>query len=74
MITGASGVIYGVRALEVLRRLGVETRLVMSRSAQVTLGYEAARKAADMVALADVSYRPQDGPPLGHRVPGGAQG
>ena len=59
-ISGASGVIYGVRALEILRRLGVETHLVMSRSAQVTLGYETARKAADVAALADVVYRPQD--------------
>ena len=59
-ISGASGVIYGVRALEILRRLGVETHLVMSRAAQVTLGYETARKAADVAALADFAYRPQD--------------
>ena len=59
-ISGASGVIYGVRALEILRRLGVETHLVMSRAALVTLGYETARKVADVAALADVAYRPQD--------------
>lgn len=36
-ISGASGVRYGIRLLELLRGLDVETHLVMSRSAQVTL-------------------------------------
>ena len=31
-ITGASGVIYGIRMLQVLRKAGIETHLVMSRS------------------------------------------
>ena len=35
-ITGASGVIYGVRALELLREAGVETHLVLTRSAALT--------------------------------------
>lgn len=55
-ITGASGVIYGVRLLEVLRGLGVETHLVMSKAAEMTLGYEVERKAADVRALASVSH------------------
>ncbi|MFV8818629.1 UbiX family flavin prenyltransferase [Haliea sp. E17] len=39
-ISGASGIIYGVRALEILRELGVETHLVMSKSAELTLHHE----------------------------------
>jgi len=39
-ISGASGIIYGVRALELLRECGVETHLVMSRSAELTLHHE----------------------------------
>ncbi len=39
-ISGASGIIYGVRALELLRDCQVETHLVMSRSAELTLHYE----------------------------------
>jgi flavin prenyltransferase len=55
-ISGASGVIYGVRALELLKGSGVETHLVMSRSAEVTLAYETALKLADVQALADVVH------------------
>lgn len=55
-ITGASGVIYGIRLLEVLRELGVETHLVMSKAAEMTLGYEVELKAADVRALASVSH------------------
>ena len=36
-ISGASGIIYGVRALQLLRGLGITTHLVMSKSAEVTL-------------------------------------
>jgi len=39
-MSGASGAIYGVRILEVLNRLGIETHLVMSDSAKRTLVYE----------------------------------
>ncbi len=59
-ISGASGVIYGVRLLELLRETDIETHLVMSRSAQVTLAHETDRKVADVAALADVTYQPQD--------------
>ena len=37
-ISGASGAVYGVRLLELLQGTGIETHLVMSRAAQVTLG------------------------------------
>lgn len=59
-ITGASGVIYGVRALEMLRQLGIQTHLVMTRAAQLTLGYEMERKLKDVAALAAVVYKAED--------------
>lgn len=59
-ISGASGVVYGIRLLEILRALPIETHLVMSRSAEVTLAYETDLKAADVRALADVAHSPQD--------------
>ncbi|MBN9050164.1 MAG: UbiX family flavin prenyltransferase [Rhizobiales bacterium] len=59
-ISGASGVIYGIRALEILRRLGIETHLVMTRSAQITLAYETPLKLADVHALATVVYKAED--------------
>jgi len=55
-ISGASGVIYGVRLLQLLRDLPVETHLVMSKSAEVTLAYETDLKVAQIRALADHSH------------------
>ncbi|MGK0441862.1 MAG: 4-hydroxy-3-polyprenylbenzoate decarboxylase [Pseudohongiellaceae bacterium] len=52
-ISGASGVIYGVRMLELLKNTRIETHLVMSKSAELTLNYETDLKAADVQALAD---------------------
>jgi 4-hydroxy-3-polyprenylbenzoate decarboxylase len=51
-ISGASGVIYGVRMLEVLREANIETHLVMSKSAELTLIYETDLKPKDVRALA----------------------
>ena len=59
-ISGASGIVYGVRLLEALRAAGLETHLVMTRSAQVTLGYELPLKVADVQALAHVNHRQED--------------
>jgi flavin prenyltransferase len=55
-ISGASGAVYGVRLLTLLRELDVETHLVVSRSAQVTLVQEMGVQLADVKALADVHY------------------
>lgn len=55
-ISGASGVILGVRLLETLRHIGVESHLVMSRPAEVTLAHETDLKLADVRALADVVH------------------
>jgi 4-hydroxy-3-polyprenylbenzoate decarboxylase len=56
-ISGASGIIYGIRLLQALRDAGVETHLVMTRSAQVTLGCELSMKAAAVQALATIHHR-----------------
>ena len=55
-ISGASGVVYGIRMLELLRDAGVETHLVMSRSAEMTLAYETGLRIKDVRALAAVSH------------------
>ncbi|MBX9710944.1 MAG: UbiX family flavin prenyltransferase [Xanthobacteraceae bacterium] len=52
-ISGASGVQYGVRLLQLLRNAGVETHLVMSKTAEVTFAYETSLKIADVKAAAD---------------------
>ena len=55
-ISGASGAVYGARLLELLRPMAVETHLVMSRSAEVTLALETELKPADLRARADVVH------------------
>jgi flavin prenyltransferase len=59
-ISGASGAIYGVRLLELLKGADIETHLIMSRAAQVTLTYETDLKVADVEKLAAVVYSNQD--------------
>jgi flavin prenyltransferase len=56
-ITGASGAIYGVRLLRLLQNSGVETHLVMSRSAKITLTQEMDVGIAEVSALADVVHQ-----------------
>ena len=55
-ISGASGAIYGARLLDLLRPLAVETHLVMSRSAEVTLALETGLKPAELRTRADVVH------------------
>jgi flavin prenyltransferase len=60
-MSGASGQIYGIRLLEVLRNAPeVETHLVMSQAARMTITQETDRDPRDVEALADVVYRPAD--------------
>jgi len=59
-ISGASGAIYGVRMLEVLRKTDIETHLVMSRSAEMTLAYETDVKPKEVRALASVNHAVSD--------------
>ena len=49
-ITGASGVIYGIRVLELLADTGVETHLVISKAAELTMTYETDVKAGELRA------------------------
>jgi 4-hydroxy-3-polyprenylbenzoate decarboxylase len=51
-ISGASGVIYGVRLLQMLREMTLEIHLVMTKAAEVTLAYESDLKVAQVRALA----------------------
>jgi flavin prenyltransferase len=55
-ISGASGIIYGIRTLEYLRKAGIETHLVMSKAAEMTLVYETDFKVKDVRAMADVYH------------------
>lgn len=58
-ITGASGSIYGVRLLELMRPLaGVETHMILSKAGRVTLAAECERSAAEVEALADAVHAP----------------
>ncbi|QDY99855.1 UbiX family flavin prenyltransferase [Nitratireductor mangrovi] len=59
-ISGASGAIYGVRLLKILRELDIETHLVVSRAAQITLAMETDMKIADVEALATVVHSNKD--------------
>jgi len=59
-ISGASGIIYGITALRILRELGVETHLVVSKSAIVTLGHESDLKYSELCSLATVHYQNTD--------------
>jgi 4-hydroxy-3-polyprenylbenzoate decarboxylase len=52
-ISGASGVVYGIRMLELLREADVETHLVMTKSAEMTMAYETDYKVEDIRIMAD---------------------
>ena len=52
-ISGASGMIYGIRLLELLRKAAVETHLIVSKSAQLTRKYETDMSLAQLKDLAD---------------------
>ena len=59
-ISGASGAVYGIRLLAALRRLGVESHLVLSRAGEATIAAETDLRAGDVRAMADVCYPVQD--------------
>ncbi len=59
-ISGASGAIYGIRLLQRLQGSGIETHLIMSRNAQVTLAHETDFKVADVEKLASVVHSNTD--------------
>lgn len=59
-ISGASGVVYGLRVLDACRELAVETHLIVSRAAALTLAQETDLSLAQVSAKADVVYRVGD--------------
>jgi 4-hydroxy-3-polyprenylbenzoate decarboxylase len=59
-ISGASGAVYGVRALEAARELGVETHLVVTKAAALTLSQELSLSPADLADKTDVLHKLSD--------------
>jgi 4-hydroxy-3-polyprenylbenzoate decarboxylase len=59
-ISGASGTVYGIRMLEILRGTDIETHLVMSKSAEMTMAYETDLKPKEVRALAAVNHANAD--------------
>lgn len=59
-ITGSSGIVYGVRLLEVLKTMDIETHLVVTKAGQLTRAYETELSLSDLKALADVYHNIQD--------------
>jgi 4-hydroxy-3-polyprenylbenzoate decarboxylase len=59
-ISGASGVVYGLRVLDACRELGVESHLVMSKAAALTLSQESQLSPADVNARASVVHKVSD--------------
>jgi flavin prenyltransferase len=56
-ITGATGIVYGMRALELAREAGVETHLVMTQPAALTATQETELHPRDIARLADVTHK-----------------
>jgi 4-hydroxy-3-polyprenylbenzoate decarboxylase len=59
-ITGATGVVYGIRLLEFLQDTKIETHLVVSKPAELTRAHETNISAGDLRKLATVSYNIAD--------------
>jgi 4-hydroxy-3-polyprenylbenzoate decarboxylase len=59
-ITGASGAIYGIRALQMLRAAEIETHLVLSPAGRATIAQETSWKVSDVEALATVRHDHRD--------------
>ena len=59
-VSGASGIVYGLRVLDACRDLGVESHLVMSKAAALTLAQETRLSVADVNAKASVVHKVSD--------------
>jgi 4-hydroxy-3-polyprenylbenzoate decarboxylase len=59
-ITGATGIVYGVRLLRALRELKIESHLVVSKAGEMTRAYETDMSSEELRSLADVVYSPSD--------------
>ena len=68
-ITGASGAIYGIRLLEILKKCDLETHLIISKSANLTIASETPFLINDIKKLADYVYNPGD---IGAKISSGS--
>jgi 4-hydroxy-3-polyprenylbenzoate decarboxylase len=59
-ISGSSGIIYGIRLLQILKELSIETHLVVSKAGHLTRAYETKLSAPELRALADVYHKCSD--------------
>lgn len=59
-ISGATGIAYGIKVLELARKAGIETHLVVTPAGQQTRAHETDLAARDLAAMADVTHRPAD--------------
>ena len=59
-ISGATGIIYGLRLLDMLRKLDIETHLVMTKAGERTLAYETNSKVREVRDAADYCYSDSD--------------
>lgn len=59
-ITGASGVVYGIRLLEALKELNIETGLVISDAGKVVIETETNKSVSDVISVADSYYEFHD--------------
>lgn len=59
-ITGATGAIYGIRTLEIMRQIGIETHLIISRAARSTITAETEWSVENVIKLADKYYGPDE--------------
>lgn len=59
-ISGSSGIIYGIRLLEELKKLDIETHLIITKAGQLTRAYETDLSAKELLAKADFNYHYKD--------------
>ena len=59
-VTGATGIVYGARALDILRSVGIETHLIVTRAAGLTRAYETDLSRNDLDSRADYVYNISD--------------
>lgn len=59
-ISGASGAIFGITALQMLKQMGVKTHLILSSAGEMTIGYETDYKVSQVKSMADFVHNNRD--------------
>lgn len=59
-ISGATGIVYGIRLLELLKKMDWETHLIISKAAHQTRAYETQLSASDLISLGSINYSNAD--------------